>query len=230
MSKHNGVSVVQSSENPKVGVATVTYASQATCPQDCPLLGAGCYAEAGRVSFATRRVNASGTGMSPDELAQEESEAIDAIADPEGEDLRLHIVGDCTTNVGAKLLAGAARRWKRRGGGRVWKYTHGWRTVAKSSWKGVSILASCETLSQVRQARKRRYATALVVDSFRQKAAYEVEGVKLLPCPNQTIGVQCVRCGLCMDADRLYAAGLTIAFEAHGAKQNQIRRALPLVK
>lgn len=39
------------------GNVSATYAPQQTCPQDCPLLGAGCYAEVGHVGIHTRRLN-----------------------------------------------------------------------------------------------------------------------------------------------------------------------------
>lgn len=57
-----GVIVVEQSADAKlsdpkgVGVSA-TYVSQYTCPQDCPLLGAGCYAEGGNVGIHTHRLN-----------------------------------------------------------------------------------------------------------------------------------------------------------------------------
>lgn len=223
----SGVRAVQWSENAKVGRASVTYATQATCI-DCPLKGNGCYAENGPLGFLTRRMNREAEGATTYDLAKAEADAIDGLK-AQGQGLRIHGVGDAPTNRAAKAISAAARRFAKRGGGKAWSYTHAWRRVARQSWAGVSILASCETTGQVREAHARGYATAIVVDRFRSAAAYTVDGVKLLPCPSMTKGVTCVSCGLCMNADRLHAAGLTIAFEAHGARQNTMRRSLALV-
>jgi len=36
---------------------SATYVSQQSCPDDCPLLGNGCYAETGNVGIHTNRLN-----------------------------------------------------------------------------------------------------------------------------------------------------------------------------
>jgi hypothetical protein len=47
---------------------------------------------------------------------------------------------------------------------RVFTYTHNWRKIKRSSWgRMISILASCETIPQVKQAMRRGYATAIVL-------------------------------------------------------------------
>ena len=43
-------------ENGKLGPMSATYVSQASCPDDCPLLGRGCYADVGHTWQTTRRV------------------------------------------------------------------------------------------------------------------------------------------------------------------------------
>src|SRR5262245_20215952 len=53
------VRAVENSENAKTGLVSATYASQESCPADCPFRGAGCYAEGSRVGFHTRRLNRS---------------------------------------------------------------------------------------------------------------------------------------------------------------------------
>jgi hypothetical protein len=79
---------------------------------------------------------------------------------------------------------------------------------------------------------ERGYAAALVVDEFRQQTAYDHDGVRLIPCPEQTRGVSCRDCGLCRDDERLRVAGLVVGFQAHGSGAGAVRRrlvALPLV-
>jgi hypothetical protein len=76
------------------------------------------------------------------------------------------------------------------------------------------------------------YAAALVVIDFEREGAYEVDGLKVLPCPEQTRGITCRDCGLCRDDGRLRSAGLVIGFAAHGTGGPAVRRrltALPLV-
>jgi hypothetical protein len=57
-----GVIVIERSEDAKLsdpdgfGVSA-TYVAQQTCPADCPLMDAGCYAETGNVGIHTRRLN-----------------------------------------------------------------------------------------------------------------------------------------------------------------------------
>lgn len=58
-----GVIVVERSEDAKLsdpdglGVSA-TYVAQESCPESCPLLGNGCYAETGNVGIHTNRINA----------------------------------------------------------------------------------------------------------------------------------------------------------------------------
>jgi hypothetical protein len=223
------VSAVEVSENRKLGPVSATYVSQRSCPPDCPLLLGGCYAEWGHTGVHARRLNRS-TVTSPLALAREEARAIDRLSG--ARDLRLHVVGDARTEAAARLLAESAERYVLRGGGRskVWTYTHAWRTVSRAAWgASVSVLASCEGPGQVEQARARGYAAALVVPSFRQEAAYDHDGVRLLPCPEQTRGVRCSDCRLCLDDHRLHRAGLTIGFALHGAGAARARLALPVL-
>ncbi len=223
------VTAVEVSANAKLGPVSATYVSQRACPRDCPFLGGGCYAEWGHVGVQARRLNRS-TVTSPLALAREEGAAIDRLSG--ANDLRLHVVGDARTEGAARLLAAAAQRYRQRGGGRVgvWTYTHAWRTVSRAAWgASVSVLGSCESPAQVEQARTRGYATALVVPSFRQESAYDHQGVRLLPCPEQTRGVRCSDCRLCLNDQRLLRAGLSIGFALHGAGRTRARIALPVV-
>jgi hypothetical protein len=226
---------VETSDNRKLGPVSATYTSQSSCPRSCPWFGAGCYAETGMVGWTTRRLNRSGQ-RGPLAVARAEARAIDGLTGDRL--LRLHVVGDARTNAAARVLGAAARRYTLRGnsprrGRKVWTYTHAWRTVERSSWgPAVSVLASVETAREARVAMAAGYAAALVVIDFEREGAYEVDGLKVLPCPEQTRGVTCRDCGLCRDDDRLRSAGLVIGFAAHGTGGPAVRRrltALPLV-
>lgn len=208
------------SQNAKVGNAAVTGAAQVSCPPDCVFIaGGGCYAEDGGHGFITSQLNevASERSLSPLAVARLEAAAIDSMKVRRGRPMRLHSVGDCATNAAAKIVSAAAERYVERGGGDVWTYTHGWRRVARSAWGKVSVLASCESAKDVRAAAKRGYAAALVVPEFASRAAYELDGVVVIPCPAQTTkDVTCASCRLCCNDTRLLDKGLVIGLEVHG--------------
>ncbi len=214
---------VAASGNAKLGDAATTHAAQQSCPSACVFKdGGGCYAETGQQGmFVTRQLNdfADIVEATAVDVAIAEADAIDAMTPNPGWPMRLHTVGDCLSDETALIVSAAAARYVERGGGVVWTYTHAWRDVARSSWGDVSVLASCETPSDVVEARIRDYATAVVVDEFPGDSLYsppDYPTMANLPCPSMTRGVNCSNCGLCMDDRRLYEAGYSIAFAIHG--------------
>jgi hypothetical protein len=214
------VIAVELSGNAKTGRVSATYASQASCPTSCPLLRSGCYAEHGAMAYHTRRVNA-GTARTAEEVAIEEARAIGELSGRYP--LRLHVVGDCPTDESARIVSEAAREYSGWRGQPVWAYTHGWRDVERASWGTVSVLASCETPADVRGARERGYATALVYAGEPQRRRFDVDGVAVVPCPQQTRdGVTCASCRLCFDDRALRERGVTIGFAAHGARAKRV--------
>lgn len=218
---------------PRAPFACSTYVSiEATCSDECPFKRGpngepgGCFIDAdqfmrrsmrlldeaarGREVLAVMRLEASEIDRAwPRGIPQDGARG--------GRDLRIHVGGDTPNERGARMLAGAAARWIGRGGGAVWTYTHSWRSIAASSFWPIAVLASVEKPRQVREARSRGYAPALVVEDFPNgKRAFEVEGTRFIPCPAETLGKTCVECRLCLDVD-LVAKGLGIAFKVHGA-------------
>lgn len=226
MSQSTGVTVVERSANSKTGLVSATYASQATCPTTCPLKGSGCYAEGGMVGMHTRKLNKSAE-TDPDQLAWAESIAIAGLT---GElPLRLHVVGDATTDSAARMLSGAAEFHTRKHAQPVWSYTHAWREVARGSWQGVSILASCESTQDAKLAMQKGYAAAVVVAEHKGEGgrAWMEDGVRMVPCPQQTgRSADCRSCGLCMRAESLLTVGSVIAFQVHGQQVAKGRVAL----
>lgn len=210
------------SGNSKIGDAATTYAAQPSCPLSCPFLdGGGCYAETGRIGmFVTRPLNeaAARSGATAVTVALAEAEAIDLLIPVGGRPLRLHSVGDCSTDQAARTVSAAAERYMQRGGGPVWTYTHAWRDVDRASWGDVSVLASCETPADVLLAHARGYATAVVVEEFESDRKYSgsIPESAVLPCPQMTRGVACSDCRLCMDDAGLRERGCSIGFEIHG--------------
>lgn len=215
------------SQNVKLGDAATTYAAQTSCPTSCAFFnGGGCYAETGRVGMVTARLNraAAAQPSGPYAVAQAEAEAIDALNVVEGRPLRLHTVGDCATDEAARIVSAAAGRYRARGGGPVWTYTHAWRDVSRESWGSVSVLASCETAADVEAAKERGYATSIVVDRFESRkrhtlgpAAGAAAGADILPCVEQSSGATCSSCRLCFDDEERRRTDYSIAFLVHGA-------------
>ncbi len=213
---------VMHSKNSKVGDVAATYAPIAqTCPVSCPLRDNGCYAQSGNVGFKVRRTEEYSAGMNGDTVATLEGDEIADMAthSPVGHAMRIHVSGDATSDYRALQMARGATVWN----GPIWSYTHAWAEVSRASWGRVSVLASCESVSQVILARLRGYAAALVVAHHPEngRAFTTSEGVKVIPCPSQTRGVLCTDCKLCLNDKLLLAQGACISFAAHGATKKR---------
>lgn len=236
----NGAIYVSDSGNRKImgsKKADATYTSiQTSCPKSCPLMGEGCYAELGYVGITSHRLDAEAVGNSPLDTARAEAKAIDNSynggAVPTGRDMRIHVAGDSRTIMGTRLINKAVARWKKRGGGDVWTYTHAWAHVPREEWSNVSILASISNTSEVEAARKQGYAPAIVVPEHPSEKAFQLDGcdTKWIPCPAQTRGIGCTDCRLCFNADRLHDGNFGIAFAVHGVMKDKMKRHLNVVK
>ena len=231
---------VPKSGNEKTGpIATTAVGTCRSCV-DCSHKGTGsCYFESGfRTRALNERLNAAVVEQkaSIERIATAEARAIGGLLTGKkrdgsnrvtGRPLRIHVGGDAPTPEAARIIAAAARRFTERVNAPSYGYTHAWRRVARSAWKGVSILASCETLADARKALKRGYAPAIIVSKFEGSKASNAEGIRLIPCPAQTRDdVTCNNCRLCMDADKLVKLNAAIAFEAHGSGAKRTRAIL----
>ena len=214
------VTAVELSKNAKTGPVSATYASQKTCPQDCVLLESGCYAEHGRVNITRKRLNSESAGSSAIDIAHEEADAIDRLSG--GRDLRLHVVGDCSSDESARVVSGAAERFMARGKNKAWTYTHGWRDVGRESWGSVSVLASCHDKRGVESAMDRGYATCLTVETMPTKACRDEKGVTFIPCLEQSKGTKCADCRLCFNDRTLKTKRLVVLFALHGQRKKAI--------
>lgn len=214
-----------------------TYVSiDATCPSSCKFkrnedgTPGGCYVDAGKTVFTIKRLDEESQGAHPDEVVVAEADLIDRAwpkgvpqdGDRGGRDLRLHVGGDTTSADATRFLADAVTRWKARGGGSVWTYTHRWAEIPRDAWGSISVLASVESPAQFAAARKMGYAPALVVSSHPTRRAQTWEGVKVIPCPAETAGTTCVECRLCLDRP-LFDMKAGISFALHGAGINHAR-------
>ena len=224
-----GVTAVEKSKNEKIGITSATYVSQQSCPSSCRLRTKGCYANYHLVGLTTRRLNEQAADLDAVTLAENEASAIRSLTGKRP--LRLHVVGDCSTDAAARIVSNAADEYRAKDNAPVWAYTHAWRDVARESWNGVSVLASCESVAEVKEAMAKGYGTAMVVAEHSGHAAKAVDGIKMLPCPSQTgKSESCVTCKLCFDADRLRETSTVICFEVHGAGWKQAQTALNILQ
>lgn len=245
---HGWSTAVPKGNDSKTGLSATTYANNLSCPtaanssRACPFLGSGCYAEYGNTNWTRLRVNkaAKAASPTPDQIAEDEAlEITKKIVEPVQKKggaflpLRLHVVGDCVTDKAARTLAEAVKPILDKGVP-VWTYTHAWRDVSRSSWGGVSVLASCETVEDTKRAMGKGYATAMVVEKFPGPQRFEQDGVKIQPCPNEAVSkdIKCSggegakACRLCFNDKRLLSEKTVIAFDAHSGGKKKVVAAL----
>jgi len=230
MGARSNVILVEETANAKLGGIATTHASRHTCPTSCPMKNSGCcYTETPPQLFVLKALTAHQARLKENHLktARREAALIDGLN--RQTDLRIHTVGDCKSEGAAKLVATASEGFMKRTGGKAYTYTHAWREVPRNAWGSVSVLASCETMADVKQAISRGYVAALVVPKHNGWKAYKNEGLNMLPCPAQTNDAKtCKQCRLCMRDDLLRKANAVVVFQAHGAtvKVNKLLKEL----
>ncbi len=213
-----------------------TYVSiAATCPDECTFKGAGCYVQGGNASGPMKRLD-EGARLSNEHPNVLEARLIDRQWSPDyhytmgvpqdgaqgGRDTRLHVGGDVLDTMGAKVLAAACVRLRQRGGGKIWTYTHRWRDVPIEAWgPAISALASVETSKDAEEAIELGYTPAFTVSQFASKRVYELNGIRITPCPALTRGVKCINCRMCF---KPLPKGGAIGFAWHGRSKVGKRR------
>ncbi len=226
---------------PQPPYVSSTYVSiRGTCPEACVFRDSGCFVQSGFTQSLMNRLDDQAKTMTPSEVIDQEVRALDAAwsRDPMprdgakgGRDLRLHVGGDTPNAESARKLGAACGRYKNRGGGSVWSYTHNWRTIHRDDFgEHIFVLASVEATEEITEARSRGYVAAITVREFPGTTVFDVGGHKVLPCPAETRGATCAECRLCLDREtRLRDLGYTIGFSVHGAGSNQAKRRLPVL-
>ena len=218
------VAVVEQSGDRKLGAGcSATHASQHTCPgakpgdkHPCSLYQTDCYAEwMGCQPFTTFRLN-SNTTTDRLKIARIEAAAIDRLTGRRP--LRVHVVGDCATKGSAAIVGAAMVRHTAKHGRLAWTYTHSYKTIRVSAWRGARVLASIHTAGDLRAARRHGYtAAALVVDRHPSPKLYTdpKTGLRVLPCPQQFEGspVTCTDCRICGDPRPLATTGAVVGFQ-----------------
>jgi len=203
-----------------------------TCRQEeCVLhparaaVGRKCYVVRSNVGFHNRRLEglAEASDATALSISREEARLILAFAKAQPRpiylDLRLGVSGEVSGPKGARALADAAAHWLAHVGGKLWGYTHAWRRVLRRSFGQASVLASVDRPEDIVSAILRGYVPAIVVERHDGTAPFVVNGHRFIRCPNETMGMACVECRLCLDDGRLRERGFGIAF---ARKKNKV--------
>ncbi len=225
-----GVAVHEVTTNAKMGAISVTHVAQASCPTTCPLLRAGCYAELGNQRFVTDRVNVAADEIhaAPYELALRESLAIRELTGKRK--LRVHVVGDCTTAGGARLVGQAMVDHERKHGQPAWVYTHAWPEVEADDWVGARVLASVHSKTELYSALSMGYrAFALATPRHLTRKVYSFDRLDVIPCPAQfktrgSRSTTCEHCRICQNVDRLATVRRVVGFEPDQHTNRLIKR------
>ncbi len=229
---------------PQKPFVAATYLSiQGSCDDVCVFKnGNGCFAESGYSRQWIQLLDGEVAGKKLN-LGVIEAQAIDALwpkgvpqdggrRGDRGRDLRLHISGDAQDGAAARALGMAAGKYRLRGGGIVWGYTHSWRKIPRLDWgPDIEIFASCETAKDVNKARYlRNYPVALVVPEFPSHKVFSIPGTdqRFFPCLAETQELNCAECRACFDTKGLMKKNLNVAFAAHGTTAAKAKKRLPI--
>lgn len=215
------------SHNKKTGPIPVTISPRSTCPDACPLKGAGCYAENFPLKLHWQRVD-NGHGISWPALCDEVSRF------PRGQLWRYGQAGDLPGD-GDHIDPGALFELiKANKGRRGFGYTHKPMTsenqslVYMANQQGFTVNLSADSLREADELAALDVAPVVVALPHTQKCNTRTpEGRKVLICPNHfDSAVQCSNCELCAIPDR----AAIIGFPAHGMRKHQASKALRACK
>lgn len=215
--ERNGALSVESSTAAKVTHCSVTYLSMSTCEGNgCPLFDNGCMAQLGNMQLHSSRIH----NKDPLYSTAREAEHIDWLSGRRP--LRLRESGDQWDEASLAFhTVPAARRYITKHQQPVWTYTHNYRNIDRSAWGPISVLASVHSAQEVRTANNRGYPAAALLPEAKNKT-WKEDGNTFVHCPNETKGMLCIDCQLCMKADYLLKNRLVIVFTPHGNKRKHI--------
>lgn len=216
---HN-VQFTRVSRNVKTGPIPVTTTDERSCPDSCPLKGAGCYAEYGNVRRVWDRVTKGAMGGS----WQEAMDNIRAL--PKGQLWRHNQAGDLP-GIGDRIdTVALSQLVAANAGKRGFTYTHKPMTpenmalVEMANSKGFTVNLSADDLAEADELAALSVAPVVVVLPHDQTRAVKTpEGRAVAICP-ATISdsVTCASCGLCAVKDR----AAIIGFPAHGPAKKRV--------
>jgi hypothetical protein len=209
--------VVKSSRNGKTGPGcAVTYRTAGSCPPSCPLRGSGCYA-AGRIFGLPARLGVEDDGSSYAAVRSLAALPADSI-------VRANVCGDVLRDDGTPDRAYLSALSHVAASVPVFTYTHAWRSLTPQDAPGVTVNASCESITDLVAAAAAGWPT-VVSDTGEGDSLIgsTVAGRRIVQCPAQTRSdITCASCRLCARPNR----AATVAFVVHGSGRRLATRSI----
>jgi hypothetical protein len=224
--------ITQKSTNRKVGKIPVTTSAKETCPDNCPLKGAGCYADGGPLNIHWDKVSNGERGVTFEEFLEairklpegqlwRHNQAGDLVPYKEHQDKIMqsalgHIVG---ANLGKRgftythypVLEGRYAAWNRK-------------RIKEANEEGFTVNLSGDSPSHADKLADLNIGpvTTSLPSSWESRTTGKTPaGRKIVVCPAvRKADKSCANCGLCQKVDREYIIG----FPAHGFRTRNMDR------
>lgn len=222
------------SGNAKTGPIPVSTTSAETCPDACPLKGAGCYAEQWHMGAHWRKLT---LGLKPSLSWAEFCARVAQL--PPGQLWRHNQAGDLpglNDAIDGEALAELTRA-NASAGASGFTYTHkpvgldsvetiaNARAVERANKAGFTVNLSADSLTEVDQLASLGVGPVVVVlpSDAPDKGIRTPQGRHVVVCPAQLRDeITCASCGLCAVATRKSVVG----FKAHGAQRRRVSLAV----
>ena len=220
---------IKKSGNKKTGFMPVTYNSRLSCPDSCIFKNNGCYADNYHTALNWDKVTSGERGGTFKELLNNIKAlkpgtiwracvAGDIPSNNKGEISRTYIKGITEANQGLK----------------GYTYTHNRLDIGENisllktaNKQGFTVNISTETEAAADNAVLNSLPAVIVVKSTETRRAWFTKNKnKILVCPAQTNGANCIDCQLCQHRPK----NLIIAFKAHGNQAKKIDKILDNIK
>ena len=220
---------VKKSGNKKTGFMPVTYNSRLSCPDSCIFKNNGCYAENYHTRLNWDKVTSGQRGGTFKELLKN----IKALKP--GTIWRACVAGDIPSNnkgeISRTYIKGITEANQSLKG---YTYTHNRLDVGENisllktaNKKGFTVNISTESEAAADNAVLNNLPAVIVVKSTEKRRSWFTKNKnKILVCPQQTHGINCIDCQLCQHRPK----NLIIAFLAHGNMSKLIDKILDNLK
>ena len=205
------VHLTRKSWNPKTGPMAVSATEPDSCPPSCPLLGGGCYAKHGGLSWHWKRVG----GDRGDSWG---TFITNVRALPHGAMFRHNQAGDLPGD-GEKLAAPSCMELSSAcEGKKAFTYTHYQPTEHNvriiRAMRGITVNLSADNHYEADQFMETGLPVTVTLPEDAAATHKTANGNLVVVCPEQTGKVEnCMECMLCAKRSRDYIIG----FRAHGA-------------
>jgi len=212
--------LTRTSSNRKTGPIPVSTSSKATCPDSCPFLGNGCYAESGPLAIHSAAVTAGTRGVPWTEFLQ----LIRNL--PRHQLWRHNQSGDLYRPGNAIGRTALAQLVEANQGRRGFTYSHHKLTphtiqaFKTATAQGFTVNASCETETAADAAMAHGLRAVFVVSANETRTSWQTAGGnRAVVCPAQRFErMDCATCQLCQSRPQ----NVAVAFKAHGTSRRKV--------